>query len=866
MRKYWVMLFCMLWMTTCWVFGNSLKKGLYFYSHEVDIKNRTSLVLNNGEPYSLQSKDLFSIEFDVYLRNVDDKFGYIFRIISDQDDNFDLITNNHEEVVFVTNKKDYQKKKVSFVEEKLNVKILFDKKNNKIVLYLDGEPIDCSQDLPKINSLLISFGECSVKSFIAHDVPPMILDNVVISKNDNIINKWAFNRYSGNVIYDSVEDRPAIFKTGKMLIENSLHWRKIGILETNLFPQITFDSIRNNVLVLNKTECISFAVESGETQSIPMKNIPVDNEVRLNRFIYDYSSNRLLSFALHAKKLDYYNEETHSWGELIQERSDYAYQNRYISLKDSSLYLFGGYGHHQYRSDLLKIDLKKQTWENFDLSSSIMPRYLAAMGGNAAGDKLYILGGRGAEMGIQELSPHNVYDLHEVDLNTMKSRLVYELPKDFSEKECVFSNNLIVDDKNHCLYVLAFPNIDYHSNAILKKLDLTNPVFETYGDTLKFNFHDITSFCDLYYSPSLSKLVAVLSSSEEAAKSKTCIYTLDFPPLKKSDVYRKYDQEAKSILSVILVAVSTLILLLSIRIYFRYRKNKKQTEPNPEIATGAEIEGKHDDLEEIQVEDPKTTSPEETFYKRNKSSILFLGGFQVFDKSGKDTTKDFSPILKYLLILIVLYTHKTQKGISSIKLEEILWPGKTDEAARNNRNVNLRKLRMLLETIGDYEIINKNSYWSISLSDDILSDYIEIFRLIETVKENNSVQSEEFGRLLELLSYGEILPNIQNEWVDPFKSDFSNDVIDLLMQVLEVNMDEEAIFNNYSIFLKIADTISTFDPINEDAVAVKCRVLYKIGKKGPAQKVYNSFIRDYKMLLNEDYKMSLKELLNKKIE
>jgi hypothetical protein len=82
---------------------------------------------------------------------------------------------------------------------------------------------------------------------------------------------------------------------------------------------------------------------------------------------------------------------------------------------------------------------------------------------------------------------------------------------------------------------------------------------------------------------------------------------------------------------------------------------------------------------------------------------------------------------------------------------------------------------------------------------------------------------------------------------------------------LEINVDEQTIINNYSIFLKIADIISTFDPVNEDAVAVKCRILYQIGKKGPAQKVYNSFIRDYKMLLNEDYKLSLKELLNKKI-
>ena len=45
----------------------------------------------------------------------------------------------------------------------------------------------------------------------------------------------------------------------------------------------------------------------------------------------------------------------------------------------------------------------------------------------------------------------------------------------------------------------------------------------------------------------------------------------------------------------------------------------------------------------------------------NRSAILFLGGFQVWDKNGNDITKSFTPTLRYLLILIILYTQKNGK-------------------------------------------------------------------------------------------------------------------------------------------------------------------------------------------------------------
>ncbi|RAZ95258.1 hypothetical protein DK853_30895, partial [Klebsiella oxytoca] len=98
---------------------------------------------------------------------------------------------------------------------------------------------------------------------------------------------------------------------------------------------------------------------------------------------------------------------------------------------------------------------------------------------------------------------------------------------------------------------------------------------------------------------------------------------------------------------------------------------------------------------------------------RSRSSISLLGCFNVRDKEGNDITANFTPRLKHLLILLILYTEKNPNGILTSKTTGILWPDKEETAARNNRNVNLRKLRVLLESIGDVEVVTENNFMHI---------------------------------------------------------------------------------------------------------------------------------------------------------
>jgi hypothetical protein len=49
-----------------------------------------------------------------------------------------------------------------------------------------------------------------------------------------------------------------------------------------------------------------------------------------------------------------------------------------------------------------------------------------------------------------------------------------------------------------------------------------------------------------------------------------------------------------------------------------------------------------------------------------------FGDFKAISKEGQDITGSFAPILRQLFLIIMLYTIKNGKGISSIKLKEFL--------------------------------------------------------------------------------------------------------------------------------------------------------------------------------------------------
>lgn len=239
------------------------------------------------------------------------------------------------------------------------------------------------------------------------------------------------------------------------------------------------------------------------------------------------------------------------------------------------------------------------------------------------------------------------------------------------------------------------------------------------------------------------------------------------------------------------------------------------------------------------------------------STINLFGGFQVFDKQAHDITGKFTATLKELFVLILLHSVKHEKGISATMLQECLWPDKDEVSARNNRNVNIKKLRTLLEEIGDVAIENNHSYLQLVMKNGVFCDYQTVLQILES-DVPGTTESQTVELLLKYVKRGNLLPNLQMAWLDNFKSHISNKIIDVLL-AYSTKLD---VYKDDKLLLEIADAIFNYDTINQEALVIKCSVLNKKGKYSLAKTWYDHFVKEYKNLYAENYPKTFDEVIS----
>jgi DNA-binding SARP family transcriptional activator len=354
-------------------------------------------------------------------------------------------------------------------------------------------------------------------------------------------------------------------------------------------------------------------------------------------------------------------------------------------------------------------------------------------------------------------------------------------------------------------------------------------------------------YTNLYYSPKQEKLFVLMNKTGVDNIAEITIYSMNYPPIPVADLSQQPPTAAESESSSgwwrILLVVP--VALITGGVYF-FRKRRHMPGTKREIV-------------QPQIKKDKEDKRLLGRYDFSKRCVCFLGGFHVRDKEGNDITSAFSPTLKMLLILLVLYTEMNERGIPSHKMLQLLWSDKDENSARNNRNVYLSKLRTLLERTGNIDVLTEGGFWTIKIGEDVTCDYTEAMRFFKNLKKEQPYDEEQFNKLLELLLRGTLLPNTEVDWIDRFKSDFSNLTIDTLSSLLTT---DSGISNDLK--LKISETLFQHDFINEDALHVKCKILSESGKVGLAKNFYDNYCKEYHNLLGTSYKYSLSEVLRGK--
>jgi two-component SAPR family response regulator len=838
--------------------------GLRFLGQNVAIQdNRTSLDLSPDAPLCL--KNDFELSFKInFLINSKAYFGYIFRLIDDQAHNTDLMLYDQEGTKtknfrIVTGEKFsnimFELDSNQLFHQWTNIRLRFDKSHNNLTVLVDNKVYSQKNiSSSKGQCFKMLFGANFYDKFKTTDLPDMRIKDIRIAEGNTPIRFWPLNELTGNIALDEIQKAQA--KVVNPMWVRSMHynWEQVNSFSVAGNASVGFDAKTEQLHVVATNGMYTYSVPGNKLQTTVYKS---GSYVLLqgNQSVFDTISGKLYNLNIDKGKAAAYNFTTKNWDDKYNENeriTKFWHTNKFISDVDQSLYVLGGYGELKYKNLVQKYSLKDKTWLVLPVDSNAFgPRYLAALGVAAHTGNAYIIGGYGSLSGLQMLNPRNYYDLVKFNLKDGSFKLIYKFK--YPESDFAFANSLIIDQKNNEFYGLIFPNQKFNSSLQLIKGSLTKPNYQVLGNKIPYQFYDIRSFADLYYCPVSKKLVAVTLYRKADNQTEVKIYTIGFPP--KMLVVQQIASRS-SLLRNIFYVLGGIALVVLLYIITRRKKQPGKviaTAPAPalpvndrQIEISVKEEVKVIDL--ISNEDRVTLPPQ-------KSSIYLFGNLQVFDAETNNISRLFTPLLKELFLLILIYSIRRKTGVSSEKLNEILWFDKSKKDALNNRSVNIAKLKTILERIGACSLSKTTGYWKIEIDySQVHVDYQQYLNIIDT---RQVLDKQKIESLFTLIQRGSILLDTDYEWLDEFKTEITNDIIDRLLlfaRSVDITADPE-------LLIQTTNHIFHFDPVNEDAMQIQCKVLANLGKHSVSKHVYEKFIKEYKSIYNEDYFKSFHSII-----
>jgi DNA-binding SARP family transcriptional activator len=834
----------------------------------MEADKRTSLQIGNKESISFQHK--LSVSFDLsFLPLQQDYFGYIFRLITDDGVNIDLIydrrldQDKHFKLVvgedFTPISFNIPPLQLYYNWTPMRLELDIDKKE----LYFEAGTTRYSYRLKKqlTSQFKLVFGANMMKNFQTMDVPPMRLKDIRIADNGKPKYYWPLDESSGTNSLDEQKKSVAEIGNPIWIKRQRREWKMQSSFTLEGQASVAFDKNEETLFFVGNKRLMISKIGGSDLRSQEY----TDGKLLLvngSQSLFDPIKKNVLNISIDQKIVAAYDSTSRTWNKQFDfpaVGTNYWLFNKYFSSSDTSIYMIGGYGHFKYKAGVLRYHLPTQSWDSIPFTGDeIFPHYLAGMGQGK--DGVYLAGGYGSSTGDQMLNPRISNDFLKLDFKHHKALKVYEFSSAFADM--VWANSLVVEDNIGLFYGLIFPNNKFKTHLQLVASNLKGTQYQFLGSSIPFDFHDIRSFADLYYAPKSKSFVAVtLFYDDKTDLTKATIYTLLAPPLPSDQGIMPLAKP--TLLKYGLYALTVLGLF---GLIWWYRKRRKPNELTIPVLDTDKIEEPH-----LQAASLKETEQDKSgqladfshlekvakgFETRHGAGIYLFGGdLQIVDLAGKEITKKFSPLLKEMLLIFILYTVRWERGISSEKLTELFWSDKSQSSARNNRSVNIAKLNSLLEQLGDFRVTKKSGYWCIEPMDTVYIDYLRFSRMVSNKKHFTETEIRE---LLDIIDKGGFLFEVDYEWLDNFKSEMSILVLTTLGNFIE-NLNVE---DNAELIIEISNKIFYFDEINEEAMVYKCRSLLQLGYHSLALQCYENFCQIYARLYGEAYPKSFKDCLD----
>ena len=269
--------------------------GLHLKSHTVSAIERTSLFLDDNQPFPI--KNDFTISFQMYIRANEPDFGSILHLYTN--------TNQYIRFLFVAGEERHFPALVlnegivtidTHIEREkwLNVSIHMRLKGNVIEVDYDNKKISAMAPLQGTKSVSALFGK--MESYLA-DVAPVNLRNIIVMQDGKQTREWKLWKHNDDVCYDKKENAIARALHPIWLIDTHIEWKIIHQAHIPGKLDVSFNA-RDALFYLVKPQSIEVLDEKGTLQKeitirggFPAVEYP-------NHQLYDTLTNKIVSYHL----------------------------------------------------------------------------------------------------------------------------------------------------------------------------------------------------------------------------------------------------------------------------------------------------------------------------------------------------------------------------------------------------------------------------------------------------------------------------------------------------------------------------------------------------------------------------------------
>lgn len=818
------------------------ENGMLFHSHEVRPDKRTSLCLPAETSSGIGFSKSFDLSFEVRIDNDKERFGYICRVVIDGEESIDvLLSTPYSGLPFIgvtAGKTDFKPVKLDgSIGDWNEILVCIKEVESTFVVSVNGETLCMLQKTAGAHSASVFWGTVPSGKFSTSDAAPMSLRNLAMKTDGHRGKFWPLSSES-----DLVSDRQIALSAINpvWLADLCRSWHPVRSFTENSKTFIAVDRLNEYIHIISKEHIIRYDLASGKATEWKTSSDALTLDLCTGDFYVLPNGGGLcyVDFLPEPPLFSEFDMAEGKWTVTCPKTkvSRWLHSNTFYNEVDSSLVQMFGYGYHKYYNELNVLHPSSGTFVKTKVD--VPPRYLAATG--IYDGKLYVYGGKGNDNGSQELGVKTYSDLIVMDLKTYETKRLWSLPEDC----CVAASDLEFSEDGKWFYALTFnPNI-FPSELQLRKFSVEDGSSEVFANPIRYDFIDVDSDAGLVASKSEDAFFAYMVTKNEAGKYVVNIYRVN-NPVAPCEVQCSDETESESgewILWLMVAAFAVVAVILVL--YGRHgdRKFVKEKTVTKEYPEG----------QDSQVKD-ETTETEAVIQEEPLSAgVYLLGGFKVINRDHQDISGNFTPLMKQLLSLIVLYTER-YGGISNVELKEILWEDKSNESFSNNRGVNFKKIRTCLSEVGGIDMVSSHGKWCIA-DDEGLCDWLVEKKLINSL-DTSSLSEARMEEVLRLAKKGPLLPEMRFDWLDPFKAKYTESILNLLSGF----RDAENVSPQMQI--RISDLILEFDSLDEDSICVKCKAYIRMKRLGSAQKVYKNFTDEYRAVMGEDFSVSFKEFI-----